>query len=79
MKTEEKYITQGYALAVAEVIRFEDGWSTLVGELVRAFGLTYKSMKAAQVDDYDLREFRKAARGDAKARADLRAGGKPRK
>jgi len=68
---KDRHTTQGYALAVAEVLRYEGSWSTVVRELVRAYGLTLQKMCEAGVHEHDMEEFMKAARSSETARQDL--------
>ena len=50
----DKGRTQGYALACAEVARFDNVFGTLLREMVRSYGLTLEMCREAEVDQSDV-------------------------
>jgi hypothetical protein len=57
----EEGVLFGCALVIAEVVRTWDQ-PTMASEMMKAFGVTVRKAKSAGVEEYDLRELRKAAR-----------------
>lgn len=54
MSARDKGRTQGYALACAEVARFDNVFGTLLREMVRSYGLTLEMCREAEVDQFDV-------------------------
>jgi hypothetical protein len=61
LTVEETAFRQGVGLALAEVNRMFDQ-PTIVRSVMDGMGLSLGQLRTAGVDDYDLRELRKAFR-----------------